>query len=439
MMRVALPHAPAFASPLMCAALALPAFAQEEPADEARALEQRTQEIKEASSPAIVSVTVTPRTYDLPRLAFPGFSIAPNPQQPQRIEGTGFFVASRGLLVTTRALVADAKHIEVRFCDGTTRDASLLGVDGPFRLAVLRTSAPAAATELPHSQRVEARFGTIGWFMGAQPASECGSAVDVQVASVRPAPERGATYDRFLYAPMSISRGAAGGPLVGCDGRLMGMAVGSLVARDTTGAGSRLPHATLFVRGDDVAEAARQIAERGFVERPMIGAMMESDTNRIDALLPGSPAEESGLAEGDAIVAVGQVAIASFADLTRVLLRKRAGDPVRLTVDRGGERFIRSVTLAPYKTPSLPKEPPFPGAVVELSAGELGEWIFTFVEVETGSRLAKAGVEKGDRLVAVDSRPAWRFLQRHRARPQVPSPATIQIERAGQLREIALP
>ena len=435
------------AVPLVCAALAGPALAQDDPETSARAIERRTEEIKEAAAPAIVSVIAIPRVSNVPRLVCPGLVVAPCPSRAERVEGTGFLVVSRGTLVTTRELVADADRIEVRFLDGTVRDATLVGIDGPCRVAVLRTAVPDSASALPHAERVEAASSTIGWFLGVMPGSAdvtstaTAPSIDVQVASVRPGPAQG-SYDRFLYAPISLSRGAAGGPLIGCDGRLLGMAVGSLVAKDAAenGVRTRLPRATLFVRGDDVAETARQIGLRGFMERPMIGALMEGDTNRVDVLLPGSPAETAGLAEGDAIVSVGALAVASHSDLTRALLRRSAGDPVRVTVERGGEHVTKTVVLAPYSAPADPTVAPFPGAVVELSCdGEKGgELVFTFIEVSGESAVAKAGVVAGDRLVSVDGRPVRHFLQRHRARPGESSPSRIQVEHDGQSREVVL-
>jgi putative serine protease PepD len=240
--------------------------------------------------------------------------------------------------VTTRELLADAARIEVRFRDGTVRDAELVGLDRPYQLAVLRTSPVEDAAALPHAQRVEADASTVGWFLSATPT------IDVQFAQVRPAPEQGATYDRFLYAPIWLPRGAAGGPLVGSDGRLLGMAVGSLVGgaeRAAPGVRTRTSPTTLFVRGDDIAEAVRQIAESGVVERPMIGVTMQGDTNRVDMVVSGSPAEAAGLAEGDSIVGVGCMSVATFADLTRVLLRRRVGEKVNLTIERGGSRSRR--------------------------------------------------------------------------------------------------
>lgn len=439
-MRAALPAA---AGPLFCAALALPAFGQDADPGLDRAFERRTQEIKESAAPAVVSVTVITRASPLPRLAFPGLVVAPDSQQPERIEGTGFFVASKNLLVTTRDLVADADRIEVRFVDGTVRDATLVGFDEPYRVAVLRTSAPERAAALPHAPRVEAGASTIGWFLGAVATQGTKSpAIDVQVASVRPAPDQGALYDRFLYAPISIARGAAGGPLVGSDGNLLGMAVGSLVAREdpaTTGVCVRLPRATLFVRGDDIADAARQIAATGSVERPMIGALMQGETNRIDTLLAGSPADAAGLREGDAIVGVSGLEIASVADLAHALMRRRVGDRVKLTIDRDGEKFTRCVQLAQYTPPEAPTRPLIDGTVIELSTDAKGDSVLTFIEVEGDSAAGRAGVRAGDRLISADGRSAYRFLQRHRHRPAILPPAKIEIERDGKPIEISFP
>jgi serine protease Do len=429
-MRASLP-----AGPLVCAALALPAYAQDDAAAEARRLERRTQDIKQAAAPSIVMVTVTTRGDPVPRLVFPGLVIAPSAAQPERIEGTGFFVASRGILVTTRELVADAAHIEVRLRDGTVRDADLVGVDRPFRLAVLRTSAPDGACVLPHAPRVEADASTIGWFFSATPT------IDVQVASVRAAPEQGATYDSFLFAPIWLQRGAAGGPLVGGDGRLLGMAVGSLVGREERagpGFTARPSAATLFVRGDDVAEAARQIAANGIVERPMIGVTMQGDTNRVDMPMPGSPAEAAGLVEGDAIVGVGCLPVRTHADLTRVMLRHRVGEKVHLTIERDGARLMRDVELAAYRPTPTPTTAPIAGTVIEASTNDEGDPVFTFVQVDADSPAGRAGVVAGDKLTAVDGRCVSRFVHRHQVRPAPLPPSKIEIERGGTTRELTL-
>lgn len=418
---------PAAAGPLMCAALAMPAFAQEHPGEDARAIERRTQRVRESTAPSIVSIRVTKRAWTMPRLVIPGVTIAATGCPEQRVDGAGFLVAGRGLVVTTSEVVSDAARIEVRFYDGTTRDASLLGEDGPFCVAVLRTSPPDSAVPIADSARVEAAPSTAGWLCA--PAADGSRMPDVQVTLVRPAPDQGAAYDRFLYAPVSMSRGAAGGPLVGSDGCLVGMAVGWLVARDeqpgTTAA--RMPHATLFVRGDDIADAARQIAANGRVLRGMIGTLFEGRTNRIGAVFPGSPAQAAGLAEGDAIVGIGTTPVRNFADVTRALLRRRAGDRVKIAVDRNGKRVSQCVQLTQFEVTPAPEAPPVEGAVIEMSAEEVTDASFTFSDVKPGSPAAKAGVLPGDRIVSVDGRSPLRFVLRHRAGlPATPSKIVVQ-------------
>ena len=72
-----------------------------------------------------------------------------------------------------------------------------------------------------------------------------------------------------------------------------------------------------------------------------------------DAVEPGSPAEEAGLKEGDAVIKIGS-ASASNAALLRDALRARlAGDSVSLTVSRGGKETTVTAkfraTTAPMK------------------------------------------------------------------------------------------
>jgi predicted metalloprotease with PDZ domain len=75
---------------------------------------------------------------------------------------------------------------------------------------------------------------------------------------------------------------------------------------------------------------------------------------------------------------------------------------------------------------------------VEISTSECGETVLTFVEVKGDSPVGRAGVVAGDKLLSVDGRPGWRYLQRHHTRPTATLPAKIEIERGGAVREIAL-
>ena len=420
------------------AVAAMPAHAQDRAPDGQRRddvadVERRTWKLLREKGPSVLSVRVVTRAATLPRLVLPGVTIAPPGGRAERVDASGFLATADGHVVTTAAAVRDAAFVEVQFSDGTIRDADIVGTDAPFRIAVLRTRAPdgTAALSVPDATASEA--AAIGWFFQAS-----GGRPDVQLARVREAEARATSYDRYLYATQPLLEGAAGGPLVRGDGRLMGMAVGEV--RQPTDRDGSVSQATLFVRGDDIHSAVRDIIRFGKVQRPMLGVVMDRDTNRIDQLLPGGPAAAAGLQEGDRVVRIAGARVESLADMTRYLLRRAVGETIRLDVDRDGETVERVVQLAPVDLPELPTVAPLPGTELELAAeaDDQGGRTVTFTDVRVGSPLHAAGVRAGDRLISVDGREVLRFLARHRIHPADALPHMLTIERGDERHVIVL-
>ncbi len=417
----------------LCAAAGSTARAQEAPPDDGalarddvRVLEGRTWRLLRENGPSVLSVSVITRAASVPRLVLPGVVLAPPHRDAQRIDATGFVVSSQGHVVTTSAALRDAAQIEVRFSDGTLRDADVVGVDAPFRIAVLRTRAPENARSLCATPSATAAAATLGWFFQSTAGRP-----NVQIATVGAADDHASSYDRFLFAPVPLPAGAAGGPLVARDGALLGMAVADVAPSD---AGDDVPGAgTLFVRGGDVAHAVSDIVRYGRVRRPLLGVVMDGDTNRIDQLLPQGPAKAAGLEEGDRVVGVAGSAISSLADLTRALLRRTAGDAVEVDVVRGDAMLRRSVVLTDAALPCAPTVAPLPGATLEVAAeaGPDGERPVTVRDVVPNSTLHAAGLRDGDQLLRVDGRSALRFLARFAIDPAASLPHALEIERDG--------
>jgi len=65
----------------------------------------------------------------------------------------------------------------------------------------------------------------------------------------------------------------------------------------------------------------------------------------ITLVQPGSAAAKAGIAAGDVIRMVDDQPVGSFEQLTEKIGRKGAGESMQLTVERGGEKFKREVTL----------------------------------------------------------------------------------------------
>jgi immune inhibitor A len=71
----------------------------------------------------------------------------------------------------------------------------------------------------------------------------------------------------------------------------------------------------------------------------------------VEAVAPGSPAEQAGLKEGDAVLKLGDESATSAASLRDALRGKLAGDRVTLTVSRGGSSVKVECTLAATSQP----------------------------------------------------------------------------------------
>jgi regulator of sigma E protease len=74
-----------------------------------------------------------------------------------------------------------------------------------------------------------------------------------------------------------------------------------------------------------------------------IGLPVADPAARVGAIVPGSPAEQAGLAPGDRILTVEGRAIESFSRLVEEF-RSSPGRPLSLEVERGAERLTLSVT-----------------------------------------------------------------------------------------------
>ncbi len=421
----------------VAAATASPARAQENdvPAAQAARIEAQTSEVLDRARPAVVTVTVTPRSHAVPQLAFPGLTIMLPGARPDPLQATGILVAADGHILTTLSLFQNAAHVEVRYANGRAHDARVVGFDGPFQAALLRTAAPREGRPLDETVTAPISGPSVGWFV------HCGDrGAEVQMATFRPTEAHATSYDRYLAAPLALRPGAAGGPLLDDRGRLLGMAVRE-VSRPGTGTTPR-PN-TLFVRGEDLAAAARALIANKPVPRPMLGVVVGSSGSRVDQIVPDSPAEKAGLVEGDRVVAVEDTVVSSLEDLTRALLRRSVGDSVTVDVERGGRRFSHRVTLAPFQMPALPTVAPIAGTMLRLDPAPSGTETpalppVVVMTLDGKSPAAEAGLRVGDHVMSIEGESIVRYLMRHRIRPRAEAPRRLVIERDGETRSILL-
>jgi S1-C subfamily serine protease len=421
--------------PLLSALVVLaaaPALAQDgaSDADVVAALARRADQISRRATPSVVSVTAATDARAPTLTVLPGLIVAPPARESERLEATGFFVEP-GVVATTYEIARQTARFEVRLPGGETRTAALLGADETFRVALLRVDAPADVVALDDpASPAEAGRRAVAWLVTTGPTG----AAEPQIAVVRTATCSQTPYDRYLCAPLCLQPGAAGAPLLADDGRLLGMAVGAVADAASPPSHSQHCRSTLFIRADDVLAAAKEIARTGRVRHARIGVLLDGDTNRVDQLIPGGPAELAGLREGDTIVAVGGAPVGHATDVTRALLRRRLGDSVPVEATRSGAVVQVRVTVNEVSMPPVPATPPVAGTVLrwswsETPAGTPTEQRVHVQSVDAESAAGAAGLAAGDEVLRIDGTGVLQYLTRHRMRPGGAAPAEIVVRR----------
>jgi serine protease Do len=107
---------------------------------------------------------------------------------------------------------------------------------------------------------------------------------------------------------------------------------------------------------DDVTGMIEDIKTHGYVTGAYLGVMvLDVDSTAqyyglpagayVESADEGSAAQKAGIQAGDIITKVGEYAVTSVSDLTRVLRKFHAGDTVSVEIYRNGRTVTLSVTL----------------------------------------------------------------------------------------------
>lgn len=253
--------------------------------------------------------------------------------------GSAVIFDARGYAVTVSYLLLDAIEVEAKTRDGQTVGARVVGFDLDTGLGIVKLdgNGPWPVATLGDSRAVVAgaRTGTVG--------------VDedndlVQVTGAVNAVRRFSAYweymlDRaIIVAPASPQWG--GSAVVNERGELIGIA--SLRLGDP-------PHVNLaipiekFVAVKDELIAAGRVASRP--PRPWLGLYTISMPAGlfVSELSPVGPASRAGFRQGDRILKVNGVAVASQEEFYEQLWSRQAGDLIELSVQR--DNRVRTISV----------------------------------------------------------------------------------------------
>ncbi|HET9416711.1 MAG TPA: trypsin-like peptidase domain-containing protein [Candidatus Limnocylindria bacterium] len=258
--------------------------------------------------------------------------------------GSGVVIAENRVLTNAHNLHGD--EITVTFADGRAADAKVLGVDADGDLAVLEVDTHGAPPLEPGADAPG--IGTPVVALG-NPNGH-GSRVTLGFVSGTGRSFRGPRGRRVAGAvehTAPLMPGSSGGPIVGLDGRLLGIntnRIGKGFYQAIAADGALRDRLAALGRGESptrrrlgVGLAPAHVARR---LRRAVG-LPERDGLLVREVEDASPAAAAGIAEGDLIVSVGGTAITSADDLFDAL----AGEgPLEVGIVRGADDLTVTVT-----------------------------------------------------------------------------------------------
>ena len=279
--------------------------------------------------------------------------------EKRRVEvfGSGVIVSSDGYVVTNYHVAEKAKEIHCVLNDRRPVEATLVGVDPPTDLALLRlVLAPGEtvpAAELGHSDTLEE--GQFVMALGAPFGFERSISLGIVSNARRHLGDRDENaFNTWIQTDAAINPGNSGGPLVDTNGAVVGI--------DTLGVtqGSSLGFA---IPVDIVRRVVERLRADGHVIRSHTGLTLRPLVDYlhntffpgdrgviVDDVAPGSPADKAGVAKGDRLLKVGAVETngryrEDLPEIRWVLADLPEGRPAELSVERDGK--ILALTITP--------------------------------------------------------------------------------------------
>ncbi len=279
--------------------------------------------------------------------------------------GTGFVIDSTGYILTNNHVISDAAvdggEIEVQLNDGTTLQASIVGRDSSYDLAVLKVNRT-GLTALTFGNSDDVAVGdsviAIGSPLGLSGTVTLGI-VSAKDRAVTAGESQGdSSFINAIQTDAAINPGNSGGPLVNSAGAVIG--VNSAIA--TLGSSSLSSQTGSIGLGfaipiNQARKTAQQLIENGKATYPVVGISVDmqyagdgakvADTS--NAILPGGPAAKAGLRAGDLITTFDGRTITTPEELIVAIRSKNVGDRVEIKYIRSGKSYTTSLTLTAGK------------------------------------------------------------------------------------------
>ena len=272
--------------------------------------------------------------------------------------GTGVIISADGLVLTNAHVVNGAAAMAVKFADGTTSDAELVGAAASRDVALVKIRGASGLTP--------ATLGSSAALSVGDDVIAIGNALDLGAApsvtrGIVSAKDRSLDTGENLLANLiqtdaAINHGNSGGPLVNMAGEVVGIntagienasnlgfaieidAIKPVIDQIRAGTNAAAQVAYLGVQTLNADELDSQTAAQYGVTPVTPGAVVVS-------VVAGSPASQAGLRVGDVIQKLDGKAVTSKDGVRTAIAAHKPGDAMAIEVLRGGQTATLDAVL----------------------------------------------------------------------------------------------
>lgn len=343
----------------------------------------------------------------------------PGQDIPARGAGSGFIVSSDGYILTNAHVVSGADEVIVKLIDKRKFTAKVIGADTRTDVAVLKITSPSKLPVVKLGNPAQLRVGEAVAAIGSPFGFENSVTAGIVSAKGRTLPSE--SYVPFIQTDVPINPGNSGGPLFNMRGEVVG--INSQIYSRSGGY-----QGVSFAIPIDVAmEVVNQLKTGNKISRGWLGVIIQevssdlADSFGLDRprgalvsqVMPGSPAEKSGLQASDVILSFAGKPVEDSSDLPRMVGMTKPGVKVPVQVWRRGAMKEISVVLGELPTDevvaqdgqdnraysrgglALSNLTPEQRRALKIDHGLLVE--------ETTGDAARAGIRTGDIILAVNN------------------------------------
>jgi serine protease Do len=371
----------------------------------------------------------------------------PNSGVPFRGLGSGFIIDPNGIILTNAHVVRGAKDVTVKLTDRREFAAKVIGSDMTTDIAVLKIDAkdlPTVRLGNPKELEVGDPVLAIGSPFGLEQTATQG------IVSAKGRSLPGDAVVPFIQTDAAVNPGNSGGPLIDGSGSVVGI---NAQIYSQTGGYMGLSFAIPI---DVALKVKDQIVKTGHASHARLGVTVQelnqslaqsfglprADGALVANVTPKTAAAAAGLKSGDVITEVNGQPIARSGELSSLIGMLSPGESVKLKVWRDRSWHELQAKLGAAEEPGkqlADADSAGAGGQLGLALRPLSREERQQAKVEGGlvvenatGAAARAGVEAGDVLLAINGKPVTSVDQVKSVLQSKPKSVALLVQRDGE-------